>query len=201
MKGEVVPAAQELLERDKLVRPIRDEDPHTGDHGQIEVVRVGGALRMRGFDRDTGEWVDVGGVGGGGSMAVSRIQTVSVLASDNTTDWQEIAAALANDIYITAVTFRADERPFLTAGFPLVVEVASGLLGSEALLLTDLIVTISGSSSPQGTGMYFSLSVPVMVAEGTRLVARVIDDDGAAIDWNIQEPTIVIHYYEDGDLA
>ena len=200
MKGEVVPAAQELLERDKLVRPIRDEDPHTGDHGQIEVVRVGGALRMRGFDRDTGEWVDVGG---GGSVAVTRYRTLSVAANTNTLDWRELSAALPNDIYITAVVFHTDKVGIAsTLNSPSFVEVASGPVGSEAVLLGGLPAILTSLTVAFGIAAVFPLSTPVMVAAGTRLVSRSLGNTGAAPGWfTTDNAQINVYYYEDADLA
>lgn len=54
------PVVQELLTQNRLVRPIQEENPHTGQHGQVELIRDGESILIRVFDREAGEWPTTG---------------------------------------------------------------------------------------------------------------------------------------------
>lgn len=178
------------------------ELPAAGITGQIVTVRdARGGLAQRQWD---GEWKELAPM----PLSVTKYRTLSVAAGDDTTDWQQLSAALASDIYIVAVNVRADAVAFIATDIPFVLQVAAGAVGSEDTLVDNLhgrpAYTVVSSQRPPLSERW-GIVPPIKVDSGSRLVTRILNEDDAAYDWftsgSAEVPQIIVHYYTDDDVA
>ena len=191
-----------LPEPSAVVVEIYDEAdlPASGLDGQIITVRDDrGDLSQRQWD---GEWKELAAM----PVVLTRVQTLSIAAGDNTTAWQEIDSALGSDIYVTAVSFRSAGEPQSASNeVELYCQVATGAAGAESVILDELPVNSSGASPGSGAGAsrgYWPVIPPVKVDTGTRIAVRVLDEDDGAVNWDVtDEPQITVHYYTEDDIA
>ena len=193
-------AAQELESSGRIVTQIFDELPPSGAHGQLVSVRSGNRLRQVQWDREAEEWKDLALM----ALSVTRMRSLSVAAGVDTVAWQELDAALASDIYLTAVSLRTDSPTQVNAAAALHLEVAIGADGAEDALVDELPVLTASLTglSTASEAAYFPLAPPIKVVSGTRLSARALAEDDGGVAWqDNDEPQITVHYYTDDDIA
>ena len=111
-----------------------------------------------------------------------------VISSDTANtfgSWVQLDASAATDIWINSVTIGFDVSSFTAGDTSFCVEVGTGTATSEVAKIR--VSALLGQASDVGwiAPMVLTLAIPIKVASGTRIAARVTDDIADAHEYGI----------------